>query len=187
MTKEETIIQKELLRSYLEQAAGDTDMTELAKTFTDEFVIMVPDEKMQGLVVLGTKTASFKLGNICFDLKRAAITTAEWAATSAKPDSLENIFRLIITTAIWISRITKAEVNDVEASLLEWMHDNNMYDRLEEEEKVISQFTEYYRAKHSRTIELCKIEDAIKHLYAIKCIDIVNGKINLSERVWGRR
>lgn len=187
MTEEETNVQKECMKAFLKQTAKKIDMADLSELLADECVIMIPDDTIHGFVVLGKKAASFKPGNICFDLKRAGIMTAEWAATSAKPDSFENAVRLIITTAIWISRITKTDISETEASLLAWMHNNNLYDRLEEEQKVISLFYEYYCTRHPGKIEIREIEDAIKNLYEIKCIDIVNGKICLCEKVWGSR
>ena len=187
MTDEETMVQLESLKSYLVQAAGDADLADFSGQIAEKFVVMIPDEKTPGLVVLGRGSASFKFGNICFDLKKAAITTAEWAATSARPDSLANAFRLIITTAIWIARVTKVDITDIEASLVAWMHQNNMYEHLEEEEELIVRFLEYYCGNNPRTVEKWEVEDAIKRLYEIRCIDIVNGKICLCEKVWGSR
>ena len=53
MTDEETMVQLESLKSYLVQAAGDDDLADFSGQIAKKFVVMIPDEKTPGLVVLG--------------------------------------------------------------------------------------------------------------------------------------
>ncbi|MBQ5728220.1 MAG: L-seryl-tRNA(Sec) selenium transferase, partial [Mailhella sp.] len=46
--------------------ACSADLADFSGQIAEKFVVMIPDEKTPGLVVLGRGAASFKFGNICF-------------------------------------------------------------------------------------------------------------------------
>lgn len=111
----------------------------------------------------------------------------EWSLAAAIPDSKLNALRFVIATALWVVQATKEEISDLEAILIEWMNDENLYDHYINEQDLIEKFSKYYKDYYQRDIVKQEIMDATNHLYQAKCIDIVNGNIRLCEKVWGRR
>lgn len=187
MTAEEIIIQREDLDEYVSSHIPGNEYIELADFVVNECVFFIPDDNIPGFITFGTKPGSFKLGNICLNLRKTVIKTMEWSLAAAIPDSKLNALRFVIATALWVVQATKEEISDLEAILIEWMNDENLYDHYINEQDLIEKFSKYYKDYHQRDIVKQEIMDATNHLYQVKCIDIVNGNIRLCEKVWGRR
>jgi hypothetical protein len=67
------------------------------------------------------------------------------------------------------------------------MHCNNLYGNYRNEDDLVAEYQAYYRASKGRDCEKSLITDSINRLYQIKCLDTVDGKVHLCEKVWGKR
>lgn len=188
MTKEEIVQYEEELNNYIVSCnQGISDIGELSRIIEDECVIMIPNSESSGIITLGPKSSSFKAGNICYDLRGAITKTLEWAASTNKPDSPGSVAKVCILTALWVVKLVKIEISDNDADFVYWMHCNNLYGNYRNEDDLVEEYQTYYHANKGRDCEKSSITDSINRLYQIKCLDIVDGKVHLCEKVWGKR
>lgn len=188
MTKEEIVQYEEELNNYIASYNQEiADISELSQIIEDECVLMIPNSESSGIITLGPKSSSFKAGNICYDLRGAITKTLEWAASANKPDSPGSVAKVCILTALWVVKLVKIEISDNDADLVYWMHCNNLYGNYRNEDDLVAEYQTYYRTNKGRDCEKSSITDSINRLYQIKCLDIVDGKVHLCEKVWGKR
>ena len=209
MTNEEVTIQREALEEFISSKIVGDEYKELVNLVVEDCVFFIPDDVIPAkelvnlvvedcvffildavipaAIVIGPNPGSFKLGNICLNLKKTILKTMEWSLAAAFPDSKLNALRLVIATVLWIVQATKQEISDNEAMIVEWMSRENLYDHYINEKELIDRFSKYCKNDYLRDIPRQDIVDAINDLYRAKCIDIVNGNIRLCEKVWGRR
>ena len=67
----------------------------------DRYITVIPDDERKGMVFLGEEAASYKLGNVRLDLKKAIVAALELAASVSLPESFFNYLQLLIVGAFY--------------------------------------------------------------------------------------
>ena len=137
------------------------------------------------MVFLGEEAASYKLGNVRLDLKKAIVAALELAASVSLPESFFNYLQLLIVGAFFIQKSTKQEIGKNEAYILYFLHQKNCYERGIDEEDFQDEFKIWCEEKMESCPDGVKCKKALRTLCKYKVIDIEDGKIYLRERVIG--
>ena len=186
MTRKEAMEYNDSLKKELEQAALKYGLEETAGAYiVDNYVTVLPEDAIKGMIFLGEDSASYKAGNIKIDLKKAVIAGLEFAASVNKPESVFNYIQLIIVSAFFIGKSVKQELSRLEAYVVYLLHKKGAYDTGIEEERFISEVQEWYQQKEGKAVGRDEVVDAINNLYVIKAADFNSGNICLKEHVWG--
>ena len=143
--------------------------------FIDRNILVIPDDPRKGMIFLGEKSASYKLGNVRLNIKSAIIAALELVASVNLPESFFNYLQLLIVTALFIQKATKQEIR----------HQRNCYEQGICESEVQQEYLYWCERtldKYPHNLEWDKI---IERLREEKIIDIENEKIYLKELVLG--
>ena len=91
MTRQDAIEYDNWLKSGLMQEAEVLGLGEKAGSdLADRYITVIPDDERKGMVFLGEEAASYKLGNVRLDLKKAIVAALELAASVSLPESFFN-------------------------------------------------------------------------------------------------
>ncbi|MBQ8116764.1 MAG: hypothetical protein IJ147_01675 [Lachnospiraceae bacterium] len=174
------------LKTQLQDCAREIHIDHQAGTYiVDNFIEFIPEDHVKGMVFLGKDSASYKVGNVRIDLKKAILAGIEFVASINAPESIFNYIQLLIVSALFIGKVSKQELSELEAHIVYWLHTRGTYEDGLEEERFILSFKEWYQEKAAKTLEREDIVNAINHLYQIKIADYREGNIYLKEKVWG--
>ena len=100
MTRQDAIEYDNWLKSGLMQEAEVLGLGEKAGSdLADRYITVIPDDERKGMVFLGEEAASYKLGNVRLDLKKAIVAALELAASVSLPESFFNYLQLLIVGA----------------------------------------------------------------------------------------
>lgn len=100
MTRQDAIEYDNWLKSGLMQEAEVLGLDEKAGSdLADRYITVIPDDERKGMVFLGEEAASYKLGNVRLDLKKAIVAALELAASVSLPESFFNYLQLLIVGA----------------------------------------------------------------------------------------
>lgn len=100
MTRQDAIEYDNWLKSGLMQEAEVLGLGEKAGSdLADRYITVIPDDERKGMVFLGGEAASYKLGNVRLDLKKAIVAALELAASVSLPESFFNYLQLLIVGA----------------------------------------------------------------------------------------
>lgn len=186
MTRKEAMEYNDSLKKELEQAALKYGLEKTAGTYiVDNYITVLPEDARKGMIFLGEDSASYKVGNIKMDLKKAVIAGLEFAASISKPESVFNYIQLIIVSVFFIEKSAKQELSRLEAYVVYLLHKKGIYDTGFEEERFVGEVQEWYQHKEGKTVGREEVVDAINNLYEIKVVDFNSGNIFLKEHVWG--
>lgn len=175
------------LKTQLQDCTRKIHIDQQAGTYiVDNFIEFIPEDHIKGMIFLGKDPASYKVGNVRIDLKRAILTGIDFVASINAPESIFNYIQLLIVSALFIGKASKQELGELEAHIVYWLHTRGTYEVGIEEEQFILNFKEWYREKEGKTLECEDIVNAINHLYQIKVADYKEGNIYLKEKVWGK-
>ena len=168
MTRQDAIEYDNWLKSGLMQEAEVLGLGEKAGSdLADRYITVIPDDERKGMVFLGEEAASYKLGNVRLDLKKAIVAALELAAS------------------FFIQKSTKQEIGKNEAYILYFLHQKNCYERGIDEEDFQDEFKIWCEEKMESCPDGVKCKKALRTLRKYKVIDIEDGKIYLRERVIG--
>lgn len=186
MTRREAIEYNNEIKQKLEKTALLCKLEEsIGAYIVDNYIEIMPEDTAKGMIFLGDESASYKIGNIRLDIKKALIAALEFTVSISGPENIFNYIQLIIVTAFFIEKSAKQELNLIQAYIVYWLHINGMYQKGLEEETFINKMQQWYQEKNYKDFEREKITEAISQLYKINIIDIENGIIYLKESVWG--
>jgi len=186
MTRKEALEYNDSLKKKLDQAALQYGLEKTAGAYiVDSYITVLPEDARKGMIFLGEDSASYKIGNIKIDFKKALIAGLEFVASISKPESIFNYIQLIIVSAFFIGKSAKQELSRLEAYVVYLLHKKGAYDTGVEEEQFISEVQEWYQQKEGKAVDREEIVDAMNHLYRVKIADFNNGNIYLKEHVWG--
>ena len=109
MTRQDAIEYDNWLKSGLMQEAEVLGLGEKAGSdLADRYITVIPDDERKGMVFLGGEAASYKLGNVRLDLKKAIVAALELAASVSLPESFFNCWGIfypeIYETGDWKKR-----------------------------------------------------------------------------------
>lgn len=174
------------LKMKLQDYAGRIPMDQQTGTYiVDNFIEFIPEDHIKGMIFLGSDPASYKIGNVRIDLKKAILAGVEFTASINAPESIFNYIQLLIVSAIFIGKASRQELGRLEAQIVYWLHLRGAYELGIEEELFILNFQEWYQEKKANTLARGEIVEAINHLYSINVADFREGNIYLKEKVWG--
>jgi len=186
MTRQEAVEYDNWLKSELMQEAENLGLSKKAGSdLADRYITVIPDDERKGMVFLGEESASYKLGNVRLDFKRAIAAALELAASVSLPESFFNYLQLLIVGAFFIQKSTKQEIGKEEAYIVYFLHQRNCYERGIDEEDLQNEFKTWCEENLESCPDRLKCEKALGKLYKYKVIDIKDGKIYLKERVIG--
>ena len=102
MTRQDAIEYDNWLKSGLMQEAEVLGLGEKAGSdLADRYITVIPDDERKGMVFLGEEAASYKLGNVRLDLKKAIVAALELAASVSLPESFFPYLQLLIVGAFY--------------------------------------------------------------------------------------
>lgn len=186
MNRKEAMEYDDSLKKELEQAALEYGLEKSVGTYiVDNYITVLPEDARKGMIFLGEDSASYKVGNIKIDLKKAVIAGLEFAASISKPESVFNYIQLIIVSAFFIGKSVKQELSRLEAYVVYLLHKKGAYDTGAEEERFIGEVQEWYQQKEGKTVSRGDIVEVMNNLYRVKTVDFNGGNIYLKEHVWG--
>lgn len=187
MTRKEALEYDNALKRELERTALQYDMEEATGDYlVDNFITVIPEDARKGMVFLGENSASYKVGNVKIDLKKALVAGLEYVASVNKPESIFNYIQMIIVSALFVVKSVKQEIGKLEAQVVYFLHERGAYEVGIEEERFISAVQDWYQQKEGEILERGDVDAVLKFLYGVKIVDYDNGKICLKEKVFGR-
>ena len=189
MTKNEAIELEKQLKDFIASEARDMEIpSELLDDLIDKYIEIYPDEILQiGMFDLGDESKSIRPGNVRFNQRDFCIACASLAASAAYPNSLWGYFVIGLNCLIFINSaadtVTK-KISENEAYIVAFLHTHNMYNHGLEEDQFDNEFNNWYHSETGDDMSKLRIHKALKDLYNMKSVAIVNGEICLLETVW---
>lgn len=176
------------LKNRLQNCANEILVDQQAGAYiVDNFIEFIPENHIKSrIIVVEGPPASYKLGNVRIDLKKAILAGIEFVASISAPESIFNFIQLLIVSALFIGKASKQDLSELEAHIVYWLHIKGAYQVGLEEEQFILTFKEWYHEKEGKELEREDIVNAINHLYHINVTDCKEGEIYLKEKVWGK-
>lgn len=186
MTRLEALAYDSTLKERLKQAAERLGMEEkTGADIVERHVMVIPDDNRKGMIFLGEKPVSYKLGNIRLDLKKAIAAGLELAASANLPENFWNYVQLLIVAAFFVQKSIGMEIGKTEAYIVYFFHIRDGYKTGIEEEVFLEDFQKWYKKQQDKPMEEREIRKAVQCLYDGRILDIVDGKIYLMEKVIG--
>lgn len=186
MTRQEAIKYDNELKCKMKQAAEKYSFDATIGTdIVDRYIMIIPDDVRKGMIFLGNTACSYKFGNITFDLKKAIVAGLELVSAVNVPENFFNYMQLLIVGIFFIQKSVKIELSKLDAFVVYYLHKENAYYVGIEEEQFTKNFSIWYQEYKGKILEIKEIAEALNRLYAVKCIDIINGIVYLKEQVVG--
>ena len=171
------------LKNVLVREAGTLGLSDKSgNDLVDRYITVLPDDERKGMIFLGEESASYKLGNVHLNLKRAIGAALEPVSI---PENFFAYLQLLIVGAFFIQKFTKQEIGKEEAYILYFLHQRNCYERGIDEKNLQNEFKTWYEEKMESHLNEVKYQKAVGTLCKYKIIDIEDGKIYLKEYVIG--
>lgn len=127
--------------------------------------------KQRGLIFSrGDKRYSVKGANIIYNQKEFLNAAIEMALTMEMPHGKTELIKLGLYLVYRLGSLSCIELNEVQADILVYCHENGLYNNFVPEEKIL---VEVEGASRPEMTTLCEMG----------CIEIIEGKIRLRERV----
>lgn len=186
MTRNQAIDLDNELKEYLQSVANSKNIgNDVGAYLVDNFVEFFPEENIKGMIFLGGNAASYKLGNVKIDLRKALTNIVEYAVSVNKPENVFENIQLIMLSVLFIYKSIRQDLGQIESYLVYFLHTRGVYGFGIEEEQFILEVAEWYQQKTKKMVKRSEIVEAINHLYAMKVADFENGNVVLKEKVWG--
>lgn len=186
MTRKQANVYDNELKTQLQDCAERILMDQQIGTYiVNNFIEFIPEDHVKGMVFLGSDPASYKVGNVRIDLKKAILAGVEFVASISAPESIFNYIQLLIVSALFIGKASKQELGALDARIVYWLHLRGAYQPKIEEESFILGFREWYQNKEGNALARKEIVNAVNRLYHINVVNFREGNIYLKERVWG--
>lgn len=150
----------------------DWDEHQLIELWNTAAEISVDDFGTQRGIVfsLGENSYSVKGANIIFNQRKLLEAVIEMGLTMTKPHGKAEIIQLALYIVYNLGILACIELNKVQADILVYCHKANIYDRFVDEDDVLRGVT------GASCSELTTLSE-------IGCIEIVDGKIRLREKI----
>lgn len=185
MNRQQAIFYNEQLSEQLKNQANSWGIdTELGKRIVDDFVMFLPESELKGIILLGSDSTSYKLGNVRLDLKNAIMAGLEFIASISQPEDIMNYIQLLIVAVIFIKNITGKELDGRESRLVYFLHVKNAYTNGVEEDTLAYEMKTWYQDEE--IIEKDEMTKTIDRLCEMNVIEIDCGKLFLKEKVLGK-
>lgn len=158
---------------------------EFANLIMDKYLEIIPDDLKRDMIFLGKESASYKPGNIQFDLKNTLITLVEYIASLSEPETLFHYIQLAIVSVLCVRAITKKELDYNCAVIVSVLHKRNAYEigfTSEQIKEEIEKMSINYRVED---FEMENFDKTINNLLTWNVIYMEEEKIYLNEIVWG--
>ena len=186
MTRNQAIELDNELKEHLREHAKKQSVDEgISAYLVDNFIEFIPEENIKGMIFLGEKATSFKVGNVRIDLRKALTNIIEYAVSVNRPESIFNVIQLVRLSVLFVYKSVRQELSRTEAYIVYFLHTRGAYGYGIEEEQFIREFIEWYRQKVESEVRRGEVVEAINHLYTMKVADFAKGNIVLKEKVWG--
>ena len=187
MTRQQAMEYDSRLSKKLQDYARNCDEDKAAAiNIVDKFIEFLPEDDIKSMIFLGSDPASYKLGNVRLDLKKAITAGVELAASVSMPESVFNYIQMLIVSVLFIRSATRQELDRTEAYIIYLLHIKGAYQTGIEEEQFVYDVQEWYMQREGSALERGRLVEAINNLYKMKVADFKDGKICLQEKVWGK-
>lgn len=174
------------MKNVLVREAGTLGLSDKSgNDLVDRYITVLPDDERKGMIFLGEESASYKLGNVHLNLKRAIGAALELVASVSIPENFFAYLQLLIVGAFFIQKFTKQEIGKEEAYIVYFLHQRNCYERGIDEKNLQNEFKTWYEEKMESHLNEVKYQKAVGTPCKYKIIDIEDGKIYLKEYVIG--
>ncbi|MDR1149888.1 MAG: hypothetical protein LBK66_14795 [Spirochaetaceae bacterium] len=147
----------------------------------DSYVCFIADDSKRDFVLVNRKNGtakSFKLTNIIVNFRDMLDMLIDITLTSAIPSSTVQAVKFILFLTYKVLGLSTENISESATQVLLFLHQNNAYSRAIQEDEVFKHFDS------QGSIKMDAINIAIKDLLKIRCIDIVQGKIVLLEKIY---
>lgn len=185
MNKKEAMAYNEYLKNELDKTCVKCGNSEnLGSYLVDHYIEIFPEDPRKGIIFLGERTVSCKLGNIRVNLKKALNEGIEFLLSVSKPENTFNYVQLIVNAIIFIGKITTVYISGIEVYVVWTLHSLDGYGVGIEEEKLINKVIEMYKERVGRILEKEEIREAIGNLCKMNVLEIKEGSVYLKETIW---
>lgn len=159
---------------------------EFARELLDNFTILVVEADVRGILYNHKKPMSLKPGNVFVDVRGALKAAAEIFAGYQKPDSLLSGVQLMLLLIFSLKDVINVELPDRSAEILTILNRMGAYDRPVEEEVVMHKVLEFEKEHYLPLADEGKLMETMDFLGKYKVLDLSDGKVRLSEKVFGK-
>lgn len=159
---------------------------EFGKLIMENYLEIIPDDSKKGMVFLGEKSSSYKIGNIRLDLKRVLIVLADFVASLNKPETFFEYLQLVIISNFCVGAVTKKELDYNCSVIVYLLHKLNAYEIGFTVEQLKSEINKLRANNKFERFDIEKLEENITNLLKWNVIRIEEEKIYLNESVWGK-
>ena len=95
------------IRKHLEEYSLQNGLNPaFGNTIMDKYLQIIPDTAKREMIFLGDKSASYKMGNIRFDIKSGLVAVAEFVASLSKTENVFQYTQLMIISVLCIVAIS---------------------------------------------------------------------------------
>lgn len=159
---------------------------EYARELFDNFTILVVEADVRGILYNRKKPMSLKPGNVFVDVKGALKAAAEIFAGYQKPDSLLSGVQLMLLLIFSLKDVINVELPDGSAEILVILNRMGAYDRPVAEEVLLHKVLEFEQEHYLPMADEAKLMETVDFLGEYKVVDMIDGKVRLSEKVFGK-
>lgn len=174
------------IRKHLEEYSLQNGLNPaFGNTIMDKYLQIIPDTAKREMIFLGDKSASYKMGNIRFDIKSGLVAVAEFVASLSKTENVFQYTQLMIISVLCIVAISEKELDYDSAVVVYALHKQNAYatgitsEQLKNEIERMIIVIMWKSLKWKKWI-ICK------QFIKVEKYCIVEEKIYLKEIVWGK-
>lgn len=175
------------IESFLKEQGRNRGVDkEFTKRLTAEFVALIVDADTKSILYNRKKPMSLKPGNLFVDMKGALKAAAEIFAGYQKPDDWLAAIQLLLILIFSLKGIMNVELPENTAEILIQLNRMGAYDSSVDEEALLQKVQDFEKKQGLESIEKQKFIETMDFLDRYKIVEILNGKVRLAEKVFGK-
>lgn len=157
-----------------------------AKILLDEHVVVVGDPGTLELVYNRKHPNSLKAGNIFVDMKGALKAAAEFFAGYQKPDNGLHAVQLILLLIFSIKDLINIKLPEGSSEIIILLNRLGAYEYAVEEKELLQRVQSFEQEQVLEIIDKNKLMEVVIFLDKYGVIEILDGKVRLKEKVFGK-
>lgn len=156
------------------------------ETIMDQYLEIIPDDSKRGMIFLGEKSASYKLGNARLDLKSVLLAAADFVVSLSQPESIFQYVQLAVISALCIGAAVKKELDFNCAVIVYALHQLDAYERAINTDQLKYKIEDMTEGSCMEDFAMERLERNINELLKWNIIRMEEEQIFLNEIVWGK-
>ncbi|MDC7291302.1 hypothetical protein NXH76_26300 [Blautia schinkii] len=175
------------IAEFLKKKGKDMHVESIfTKCLIEKFAVLIVDADLKGILYNFRKPMSLKPGNLFVDVKGAVKAATEIFAGYQKPDKLLSSIQLLLVLTLALKEVVNVELPEKSAEIIVMLNRMGAYDKPVEETVLLQKVLEYEREHHLGLVKEEGFMKTMDFLDMYKIVEIVDGKVRLAERVFGK-